>query len=60
MARSTPLAGKASVQYTDHGTHKEHCSKCEHYVDNCTCSVVKGDIVPGGWCSKYKRKLSNG
>ena len=60
MARSTPRAGKASVQYTDHGTHKEHCSKCEHYVDAHTCSVVNGRIEPGGWCSRYTKETSHG
>jgi len=48
-------ASKDAVDYTDHGTYKEHCSKCAHYVDGGTCEVVEGDVAAGGWCKRFKR-----
>lgn len=51
---------QSEVEYTDHGTHKEHCAICTHYIDEHTCAVVQGRIVPGGWCNQFDKAPRNG
>lgn len=46
---------KEEVDYTDnHGNSPEQCSKCKHFVNSVTCSIVRGLIRPGGWCNKFE------
>jgi hypothetical protein len=49
---------KKAVEYTDHGTYREHCAKCEHYNEPNRCEVVRGDVAPGGWCKKWLKENS--
>ena len=48
---------KKDVDYTDHGSYKEHCSICEHFTGMQTCKVVKGSIAPGGWCKRFEKEM---
>lgn len=51
-------ASKDEVDYTDHGSYKEHCSKCEHFTGQHTCKIVKGNVAPGGWCKRWLKITS--
>jgi dihydroorotase len=46
---------KASVKYTDEGHKNNHCSICEHYINNNTCQIVIGKIKPMGWCNRFEK-----
>lgn len=47
-----PLS-KEEVHYTDHGTMEEHCANCKNEVSATVCAIVRGDIVPNGWCDRW-------
>lgn len=45
---------KSEANYSDTGTKAEHCSICEHYERPRACSLVRGVILPGGWCKYWE------
>jgi hypothetical protein len=51
---------QASVDYTDHGTYREHCSLCVHFLPPHQCTGVAGHIEPGGYCIRFKREKTDG
>jgi hypothetical protein len=46
---------KAQAHYTNRGTAEEHCAICDHYVNAIKCDILKGRIIPGGYCNKFAR-----
>jgi len=49
---------KAEAEYIDKAD-KDHCRDCIMFRMNGTCTLVIGDIFPGGHCKHFdpKRKL---
>ena len=47
---------KTQAGYHDHGTTAEHCAICTMFEpsDN-SCTLVKGEIAPKGWCKYFER-----
>jgi hypothetical protein len=57
-ARSKKYA-KSEVDYERPAQGMDHCSECVHfevYLWKNKCEIVAGEILPGDWCSKFKRK----
>lgn len=48
-------ATKDSVDYRDAAQGPSLCGNCKYFTQPSSCSIVEGDIAPGGWCSKYAR-----
>ena len=49
---------KAEVNY-EHPARGEHkCSECVHFevIRPNGCEIVRGLILPGDWCNKWKAK----
>lgn len=52
---------KLEVDYTDRGSPREHCGPvsewprgaCAHFEGPHSCELVRGYVVPRGWCKKW-------
>lgn len=44
---------QGTVEYTDKGHAPELCDKCMHWLKPDRCEIVKGAIVPKGWCRLF-------
>ena len=54
----SPKLPHSEVEYTDDGTHDEHCSVCTMFVDNDDpifhCTAVEDPIAWHGWCNLFE------
>lgn len=52
---------KATADYTDRGTMREHCALCTMFIPPhgqnrwALCTEVAGKIMPGGWCRFFRK-----
>lgn len=49
---------KEEVGYSP-GKGDDVCGKCEHYLGNGACSVVRGKIDPAWWCDRFDAKRAS-
>lgn len=47
---------KQEANYKAQTTDNLHCSNCSMFQEPNGCTLVKGDIAPGGWCKYYERE----
>jgi hypothetical protein len=61
VASAADDSGGTKAQYkyiTTAGPGGKHCSACALFQAPSACSVVKGKILPGGYCSSFVPKTS--
>lgn len=48
---------KADARYTDSAPKtKERCAGCVMFRGPDKCTLVRGEIAPGGWCKYWEAK----
>ena len=44
--------------YQTQPNNDQRCAFCAHFQAPASCEVVKGTIVPNGWCKLFRAKSS--
>ena len=50
---------KKQAEYKGQTDDDKHCSVCSMFIPPNGCTIVKGDIAPGGWCKYFKRSIDS-
>jgi hypothetical protein len=51
-----PTLSKAETGYQDQPHGKERCGVCSMYRSPNRCTLVRGLILPQGWCKQFELK----
>lgn len=51
-----PTKTKAEANYQNSPKGSEQCSKCSMFRKPNDCTLVKGYILPQGWCEHFDRR----
>jgi hypothetical protein len=48
------MISKTEASYTAKSKRVEHCGSCSMFRKPAACTLVKGEILPEGWCKHWE------
>lgn len=58
VAAAAPQVAPEAAGYQTQPNGDQRCAFCAHFQPPAACELVKGTIVPNGWCKLFRAKSS--